>query len=181
MTLHPNRAAFYGLSWEVLLMHCLHMHAAHATATPRPTRATVPRQRSGMLRHCLCDTAILVYMTLQNGKSHPEAISHHIMGDVIAHGLIAALRDSSMAQGTSQDASCAAWKAPTKFHQNLAPMQYCTPPNGSDAAAGTFMSDVEPSSFTPLERGNWLWREDVPGKPGTCAQVHTPASGSPSA
>lgn len=103
---------------------------------------------------------------LQNGRSHPEAISHWIMGDVVAYGLIAALRDSG-STSDNQDTECAAWEDPkSKFHPNLQSFQYCTLPTDGQAGNGTFMSVFEPSLFQPLAHGSWVWREDVPGKPG---------------
>jgi hypothetical protein len=92
------------------------------------------------------------------------------MGDVVAYGFIAALRDSSAISSDPQDATCAAWEVPkSKFHPNLQSSQYCAPPASGQAATGTFMSVFEPDLFQPVSRGSWLWREDVPGKPG--AQV----------
>lgn len=100
--------------------------------------------------------------------SHPEAITHSIIGDVAAYGFIRALMDSSSAN----DESCGQPAAPKMFHPDLQTVEYCpTPTAGSPATPGTFMSAFQASVFEPVVAGGWLWREDVPGKPGAPTSV----------
>lgn len=110
---------------------------------------------------------------LWNGKSHPDAISHTIIGDVMAYGLIRA----ALASSTAAADTCAAHasQAPQRFHPHLELFQYCrvhdlqgsAGPEGGPSR-GTFMSVYAPSTFQPVRSGSWLWREDVPGRPGEC-------------
>lgn len=97
---------------------------------------------------------------LFNGKSHPESITHTMIGDVVTYGLIRAAYDSSM-----QMTDCDSQPPPTTFHQKLELVEYC--PTGSAASStGTFMTAFQETDFDAVSAGQWLWREDVPGKPG---------------
>lgn len=105
-----------------------------------------------------------------NGKSHPDSITHSLIGDVIAYGLIRALLDSS----TSGNQQCDTSPQPKMFHPQMETIEYCAPPDAdepSTAVSGTFMSAFQPSVFEPVVSGGWYWREDVPGKPGGCRRV----------
>lgn len=111
---------------------------------------------------------------LWNGETHPDAIAHSIIGDVVTYGLLRALMDggSSKAEQWQCDASAS---APIKmFNAQMDTIEYCQPVVNSSASSatstpaptGTLMSVFQPSAFEPVVSGSWYWREDVPGKPG---------------
>jgi len=104
-----------------------------------------------------------------NGYSHPDSVSHLLMSDVIAYGLVRALTDTR-----NRASTCQSQATPSRFHQRLESMRYCTPPatTGGNTSStlglrGTYMTPAHPASFQPLGVcGPWSFREDRPGKPG---------------
>lgn len=102
------------------------------------------------------------------GNAHPSALTHEMMANVVGYGLVRAVMESS------SNTSCSQRSTATRLFQEMPVKQYCTAANASidhhhnttTAPRGTYMSSLNASSFQPLETGGWLWREDVPGKPG---------------
>jgi hypothetical protein len=102
-----------------------------------------------------------------NGYSHPDAVGHLLMGDVVTYGLIRALIDGHNAAGR-----CGSLKpeTPPRFHQRLQSPRYCVSPNitsSNSTAIGTYMTPAQPESFRSVGvTGAWTFREDRPKKPG---------------
>lgn len=120
---------------------------------------------------------------LWNGWSHPDAMSHFFFGDVVAYGLLRAIKAAAdprahpphsfggdaasglplASMAPQQAAACWPRPPPTRFHKGFTKPAYCSV---YDANTTTMTVD-KPASFQPLlNTGCWKFFADTPGKPG---------------
>lgn len=100
-----------------------------------------------------------------NGLSHPDALGHKLIGDVVAYGLLAA----AMHANADDNIGCTRAPPPVAFHNDTSGRRFC-----SKQSKGTFMSTSQPELFKPVSlSGCWSFYEDRPRKPGELAE-HSP-------
>ena len=95
-----------------------------------------------------------------NGRGHPNSPTHILVADVVYFSMMAML---AKAEGLTKDGSVDCQRAPVSlYYPEQTPEVRC-----ASVGFKTHLSTKYPADFIPsLATSDWLYREDVPGRPG---------------